>query len=101
MEESRREIAGLHGAAIAAHCGEDALEHDDTETIMMSVQPPRASRGARVALLAMAVYWSPLARVMSVADPGVSGWTLAMVASVMPLGAGQLLLLYRARADAV
>jgi len=37
-----------------------------------------------------AVYWPPLAGVLSVSDPGASGWGLALVASAIPLVVGQL-----------
>ena len=46
-----------------------------------------------LALIGLAVYWTPLARVLSVADPGPSGWALAVAASLVPLIAGQLTLL--------
>jgi len=44
-------------------------------------------------LILLAVYWAPLAEVLSVADPGASGWALAVAASLVPLIAGQLTLL--------
>ena len=46
-----------------------------------------------VLLLLVAVYWSPLAAVLSLADPGTSGWTVALGASLVPLLVGQLMLL--------
>jgi Ca2+-transporting ATPase len=46
-----------------------------------------------VALLLLAVYWPPLALVLSVADPGASGWALAIGMSLVPLAVGQMMLL--------
>jgi Ca2+-transporting ATPase len=46
-----------------------------------------------VAMLLLAVYWPQLARVLSVADPGASGWALAIGMSLVPLVAGQMMLL--------
>jgi len=51
-----------------------------------------AALGLCAALLLLAVYWPPLAGVLSVADPGVSGWTLAVTFSLVPLLVGQLTL---------
>jgi Ca2+-transporting ATPase len=48
-----------------------------------------------VGLLVLAVHWPPLATVLSVASPGVSGWSLALGASFVPLVVGQLTLLPR------
>ncbi len=48
-----------------------------------------------VALLLLAVYWPPLARILSAADPGASGWAVAVAFSLLPLVAGQLSLLPR------
>jgi len=41
------------------------------------------------ALLALAVHWAPLARVLSVVDPGASGWATALGFSLLPLLVGQ------------
>jgi Ca2+-transporting ATPase len=46
--------------------------------------------GLCLALLLLAVYWLPLARVLSVANPGASGWSLAVASSLVPLLVGQL-----------
>jgi Ca2+-transporting ATPase len=46
-----------------------------------------------VALIFAAVAWAPLARVLSVSDPGPEGWALALGASLVPLAVGQLTLL--------
>ena len=43
----------------------------------------------------VAVFWSPLASVLSTTNPGVSGWTVAICFSLVPLIAGQLTLLRR------
>jgi Ca2+-transporting ATPase len=51
--------------------------------------------GLCLVLLLVAVYWSPLAAVLSVADPGLSGWALALGASLVPALAGQLYLIPR------
>jgi Ca2+-transporting ATPase len=48
-------------------------------------------------LLALAVHWAPLAGVLSVADPGVTGWALALAFSLVPLIVGQLSLVARLR----
>ncbi len=48
-----------------------------------------------VLLLIAAVHWQPLARVLSVADPGASGWALALGLSFLPLVVGQLMLFVR------
>jgi Ca2+-transporting ATPase len=50
-----------------------------------------------VALVGVAVHWEPLARVLSVASPGVDGWGLALGMSFLPLLAGQLGLVARER----
>ncbi len=42
-----------------------------------------------VALLLLAVYWPPLAGILSVVPPGVDGWLLIAGASVVPLLVGQ------------
>jgi Ca2+-transporting ATPase len=46
-------------------------------------------------LIALAVGWPPLATVLSVVNPGRSGWMLAVGASFVPLLVGQLTLLRR------
>ena len=48
--------------------------------------------GLCLALLLAVVYWAPLARVLSLADPGASGWALAVGMSLVPLLVGQLAL---------
>jgi Ca2+-transporting ATPase len=48
--------------------------------------------GLCLALLLLAVYWPPLARVLSTADPGASGWAVALALSFVPLIVGQLTL---------
>jgi Ca2+-transporting ATPase len=48
-------------------------------------------------LLLLAVYWPPLAAVLSLAPPGAAGWALAVALSLAPLLAGQLGLLRRPR----
>jgi Ca2+-transporting ATPase len=53
--------------------------------------------GLCLVLLLIAVYWPPLAEVLSVANPGMSGWTMAFALSLVPLIAGQLSLLPRFR----
>jgi Ca2+-transporting ATPase len=50
-----------------------------------------------VALVGVAVHWEPLARVLSVASPGVDGWGVALGMSFLPLLAGQLGLVARER----
>ncbi len=54
-----------------------------------------AALGLCLVLLLVAVYWPPLAGVLSVADPGDSGWAIAVTLSLVPLVAGQLTLLAR------
>jgi Ca2+-transporting ATPase len=54
-----------------------------------------AALGLCLALLLLAVYWPPLAGVLTAADPGASGWTIAVSLSLVPLIAGQLTLLRR------
>ena len=49
-------------------------------------------RSFSLALLLAVVYWAPLARVLSLADPGASGWALAVGMSLVPLLVGQLAL---------
>jgi Ca2+-transporting ATPase len=46
-----------------------------------------------MALIVAAVAWPPLARVLSIADPGPAGWAVAVGASLVPLLIGQLTLL--------
>jgi len=53
--------------------------------------------GLCMAILLVAVYWPPLAQVLSLANPGRSGWALAAGASLVPLLAGQLSLISRKR----
>ena len=43
-----------------------------------------------VGLIALAVYFTPLASVISVTDPGTSGWLVAIGASVIPVIVGHL-----------
>jgi len=52
-----------------------------------------------MALLLAAVHWSPLANVLSLVNPGPSGWLLSGVASVVPSVIGQLWLLWSGRSD--
>jgi Ca2+-transporting ATPase len=51
--------------------------------------------GLCLVLLVLAVHWPALASVLSVANPGPSGWTLALGLSLVPLLLGQLSLLPR------
>ncbi len=46
-------------------------------------------------LLLVAVYWPPLAAILSLTNPGLSGWLVAIGFSLVPLVAGQLSLLRR------
>ena len=48
-------------------------------------------------LLLVAVYWPPLAAVLSVVPPGLDGWLLIAGASVVPLVGGQAYLGWRGR----
>jgi len=48
-------------------------------------------------LLLLAVYWPPLASILSVVPPGFDGWILIAGASVLPLLVGQAYLGWRAR----
>jgi Ca2+-transporting ATPase len=48
-------------------------------------------------LLLLAVYWPPLAGILSVVPPGLDGWLLIAGASFVPLIAGQAYLGWRAR----
>lgn len=45
------------------------------------------------ALILSAVYWPPLADVLSLVDPGPSGWATAILLSLVPLLVGQMSLL--------
>ncbi len=56
-----------------------------------------AALGLCLALIGAAVYWSPLATILSIADPGRDGWILALAMSVIPLAVGQLALWRRSR----
>jgi len=51
--------------------------------------------GLCLVLLLIAVYWAPLAAVLSVANPGASGWAVAATLSLVPLVVGQLTFLRR------
>ena len=53
--------------------------------------------GLCLGLLLLAVYWSPLASVLSVVPPGPAGWGLSVGASRVPLRGGQAYLEWRAR----
>ena len=46
--------------------------------------------GLCLLLLLLAVYWAPLAAVLSVVDPGITGWSMALGFSLIPLLVGQL-----------
>ncbi|MFP4228721.1 MAG: cation-translocating P-type ATPase [Salinivenus sp.] len=46
-------------------------------------------------LLLLAVYWPPLAAILSVVPPSLNGWLLIGAASLVPLLAGQVYLLWR------
>ena len=48
-----------------------------------------------IVLLLLAVHWSLLAQVLSVQNPGLTGWALAFCFSVIPYIFGQLVLLRR------
>ena len=47
-------------------------------------------------LLLLAVYWPPLASILSVVPPGLDGWLLIGGASVVPLIIGQIYLVWQA-----
>lgn len=47
-----------------------------------------------LSLLAAAVYWPPLARILSIVDPELSGWSVAFGMSFIPLLFGQLSLAF-------
>ncbi len=51
--------------------------------------------GLCLVLLLLAVYWAPLAAVLSIGNPGLSGWAVATASSLVPLVVGQLALLLR------
>jgi Ca2+-transporting ATPase len=46
--------------------------------------------GLCLALLLAAVYWPALADLLSIVDPGLSGWAVAILFSLVPLVVGQL-----------
>jgi Ca2+-transporting ATPase len=48
-----------------------------------------------VLLVLLAVFWPPLAGILSITNPGISGWTVAVCFSLVPLVAGQLTLAQR------
>ena len=50
-------------------------------------------------LLWLAVYWSPLAEILSITAPGASGWGLVIGCSLIPLVIGQLTLVRRFQRD--
>jgi len=50
-----------------------------------------------LALIALAVHWSPLAGVLGTRSPGLAGWGLAIAASLVPFAVGQLSLLHEDR----
>jgi len=52
--------------------------------------------GLCLALLLLAVYWPPLAAILSVVPPGLDGWLLIGGASLVPLLAGQAYLGWKA-----
>jgi Ca2+-transporting ATPase len=55
-----------------------------------------------LALIGLGVYWPPLAIVLSVENPGMEGWSLAVAMSLVPLVVGQIALaLPRRRASQV
>jgi Ca2+-transporting ATPase len=47
-----------------------------------------------LALLLLAVYWSPLAGVLQLTALGFNGWSLVVGASLVPLGVGQLYVMF-------
>ena len=47
-------------------------------------------------LLVLGVHWTPFAEILSVEDPGFTGWGIALGFSLVPFAAGQLALLRRA-----
>jgi Ca2+-transporting ATPase len=49
------------------------------------------------ALLLAAVYVPPLAEILSIADPGLQGWVIAVAMSVLPLLIGQVSLAFQRR----
>ena len=52
--------------------------------------------GLCLALLLLAVYWAPLATILSVVPPGLEGWLVIGGASVVPLLVGQIYLGWQA-----
>ncbi len=48
--------------------------------------------GLCLALLLLAVYWPPLATILSVVPPGLNGWLLIGISSIVPLLLGQVYL---------
>jgi Ca2+-transporting ATPase len=57
--------------------------------------------GLCLALLLLAVYWPPLAAILSVVPPGLNGWLLIGAASVVPLLLGQIYLSVKTFATSV
>jgi len=55
--------------------------------------------GLCAALLLAAVYVPPLAEVLSIADPGLAGWLIAVAMSIPPLVVGQVTLAFQRRPD--
>jgi len=52
--------------------------------------------GLCLALLLLAVYWAPLATILSVVPPGLDGWLVIGGASFVPLLVGQIYLGWQA-----
>jgi Ca2+-transporting ATPase len=50
-----------------------------------------------LALIGLAIHWSPLAAVLSLTNPGGDGWALAIAMSLVPLLVGQISLAVRGR----
>lgn len=55
--------------------------------------------GLCAALLLAAVYLPALAEILSIADPGLAGWGIALAMSALPLVVGQIALAIRRRAE--
>ncbi len=53
--------------------------------------------GLDIGLLAFAVYYEPLAEILSVEPPGVDGWMVVVAAAMIPLVLGQIYLAVRDR----
>jgi Ca2+-transporting ATPase len=53
--------------------------------------------GLCAALLLAAVYVSPFAEILSIADPGLAGWVIAVAMSILPLVVGQITLAVQRR----